>query len=60
MKYLPELFAANARWAEVMKAADPQFFAGLAALQTPSYLWIANLTGFTSEAVHGPVARGYN
>jgi len=40
MKYLPELFAANARWAEEMTAADPQFFAGLAAIQTPAYLWI--------------------
>ncbi len=40
MKYLPELFAANARWAEEIKAADPQFFAGLAAIQTPAYLWI--------------------
>ena len=40
MKYLPELFAANARWAEVMTAADPRFFAGLAGIQTPSYLWI--------------------
>ncbi|MCB1777954.1 MAG: carbonate dehydratase [Candidatus Competibacteraceae bacterium] len=40
MKYLPELFAANARWAEEMTAADPQFFAELAALQTPAYLWI--------------------
>ena len=40
MKYLPELFAANARWAEAMKAADPHFFAGLAAIQKPAYLWI--------------------
>ncbi|MDG4594163.1 MAG: carbonate dehydratase [Candidatus Contendobacter sp.] len=40
MKYLPELFAANARWAEEMTAADPRFFAGLAAIQTPTYLWI--------------------
>jgi carbonic anhydrase len=40
MKYLPELFAANARWAEDMEAADPHFFAGLAALQSPTYLWI--------------------
>ena len=40
MKYLPELFAANARWAEEMTAADPGFFAGLAGIQTPSYLWI--------------------
>lgn len=40
MKYLPELFAANARWAEKMQAADPNFFAGLEAVQTPTYLWI--------------------
>ena len=40
MKYLPELFAANARWAEGMTAADPSFFTGLAAIQTPAYLWI--------------------
>ncbi len=40
MKYLPELFIANARWAEETRAADPNFFAGLAALQTPAYLWI--------------------
>jgi carbonic anhydrase len=40
MKYLPELFAANTRWAEEMTAADPKFFAGLAAIQTPTYLWI--------------------
>ena len=40
MKYLPELFSANARWAEAMTAADPQFFTGLAGIQTPSYLWI--------------------
>jgi carbonic anhydrase len=40
MKYLPELFAANARWAEEMTSADPNFFAGLAAIQTPAYLWI--------------------
>ncbi|MDG4549384.1 MAG: carbonate dehydratase [Candidatus Contendobacter sp.] len=40
MKYLPELFAANARWAEEMTTADPGFFAGLAAIQTPAYLWI--------------------
>jgi len=40
MKYLPELFAANARWAEGMRAADPGFFAGLVSLQSPAYLWI--------------------
>ncbi len=40
MKYLPQLFAANARWAEDMQTTDPHFFAGLAALQSPAYLWI--------------------
>ncbi|MER2603664.1 MAG: carbonate dehydratase [Candidatus Competibacter phosphatis] len=40
MKYLPELFAANARWAEETTAADPHFFADLAAIQAPNYLWI--------------------
>ncbi len=40
MKYLPELFTANARWAAEMQADDPNFFAGLAALQSPGYLWI--------------------
>jgi carbonic anhydrase len=40
MKYLPELFAANTCWAEDMRAADPNFFAGLAGLQDPDYLWI--------------------
>ena len=40
MKYLPELFIANARWAEETQATDPNFFSGLAALQTPAYLWI--------------------
>ncbi len=40
MKYLPKLFAANARWAEETTANDPNFFADLASIQTPSYLWI--------------------
>jgi carbonic anhydrase len=40
MQNLPELFAANARWSGGMRAVDPDFFAGLAALQSPSYLWI--------------------
>jgi len=40
MKYLPELFAANARWADEMVAVDPDFFAELVALQSPAYLWI--------------------
>ncbi|HAS87243.1 MAG TPA: carbonic anhydrase, partial [Candidatus Competibacteraceae bacterium] len=40
MKYLPELFAANARWAEETTATDPNFFTDLASIQTPNYLWI--------------------
>lgn len=40
MNYLPDLFTANARWAEQTQADDPDFFAGLAALQSPKYLWI--------------------
>lgn len=40
MDYLPELFAANSRWAADIRATDPEFFPGLAALQSPEYLWI--------------------
>jgi len=40
MKHLPELFAANARWADEMRKVDPSFFAELASLQSPAYLWI--------------------
>ena len=40
MQNLPELFAANAHWSDGMRAVDPDFFAGLAGLQSPSYLWI--------------------
>ena len=40
MQYRPELFAATARWSDDMRAVDPDFFDGLAALQSPSYLWI--------------------
>ena len=40
MKYLTELFNANARWAEDMRAADPKFLTSLATLQSPAYLWI--------------------
>jgi carbonic anhydrase len=40
MQYRPEPFAANARCSDDMRAADPTFFAQLAALQSPSYLWI--------------------
>jgi carbonic anhydrase len=37
---LPELFVNNRRWAERIEARQPGFFAGLAALQAPRYLWI--------------------
>jgi carbonic anhydrase len=40
MKKLRHLFDANARWAAETIADDPEFFSGLAALQTPEYLWI--------------------
>jgi len=40
MQYLPELFENNRRWAAERLASDPQFFARLAGLQTPPYLWI--------------------
>jgi carbonic anhydrase len=40
MKYLPELFAANARWAQKTLEANPTFFAELATLQNPAYFWI--------------------
>ena len=40
MQCLPELFAANACWSGDMRAVDPDFFSGLAALQSTSYLWI--------------------
>ena len=40
MNQLPELFANNRRWAEQVESRQPGFFAGLAAQQTPRYLWI--------------------
>jgi carbonic anhydrase len=40
MKRLTHLFEANARWAEQTLAEDAGFFAGLAAIQNPEYLWI--------------------
>ncbi|CDI03509.1 Carbonic anhydrase [Candidatus Competibacter denitrificans Run_A_D11] len=40
MKYLPELFAANARWAKETTAVNPHFFADLESIQAPNYLWI--------------------
>ena len=35
-----ELFARNRKWAAGVRAADPEFFSGLARQQTPEYLWI--------------------
>lgn len=40
MTALTHLFDNNARWAEETAAADPDFFQGLAAIQSPEYLWI--------------------
>jgi carbonic anhydrase len=35
-----KLFEANREWADKQRAADPDFFKRLAALQAPEYLWI--------------------
>ncbi|MDB5903467.1 MAG: Carbonate dehydratase [Betaproteobacteria bacterium] len=40
MHLLPELFENNRRWAKARVDADPSFFAQLAGLQAPPYLWI--------------------
>jgi carbonic anhydrase len=40
MNQLPELFANNRRWAADVESRQPGFFAGLAAQQSPRYLWI--------------------
>ncbi|PZU52105.1 MAG: carbonate dehydratase [Thauera sp.] len=40
MKKTDQLFEANRRWAERMRADDPEFFERLATLQAPEYLWI--------------------
>jgi carbonic anhydrase len=40
MNLLPELFEKNRVWAAERVQGDPQFFARLAALQAPPYLWI--------------------
>ncbi|WP_430434470.1 carbonate dehydratase [Methyloversatilis sp.] len=40
LKKTDQLFEANRRWAERMRADDPQFFERLATLQAPEYLWI--------------------
>ena len=40
MHSLDHLFVQNKAWAQSIRAKDPQFFAKLAAQQTPEYLWI--------------------
>ena len=40
MRRLDQLFANNRKWSDEIRAKDPQFFARLAAQQTPEYLWI--------------------
>ena len=40
MRNTDQLFEANRKWAERMRADDPQFFKHLATLQSPEYLWI--------------------
>jgi len=37
---LDECFASNRRWAEGVRAKDPEFFKRLEALQTPELMWI--------------------
>ncbi len=40
MRFLPQLFANNRRWAEHQTHRDPAFFERLCALQEPAHLWI--------------------
>ena len=40
MDELQQLFSNNRRWADKMKARDPEFFERLSAQQSPKYLWI--------------------
>jgi carbonic anhydrase len=40
MRFLPELFENNRRWAQRIVERDPDFFLSLAAQQSPKYLWI--------------------
>ncbi len=40
MTQLDDLFANNARWAEDIKAENPDFFVTLSKQQAPEYLWI--------------------
>lgn len=40
MRSLPHLFENNIRWAEGLKAQEPDFFRRLSHQQSPDYLWI--------------------
>jgi carbonic anhydrase len=40
MRFLQDLFANNREWAARRREQDPEFFARLAAQQSPQYLWI--------------------
>lgn len=40
VRLLDECFASNRRWAEGVRAKDPEFFKRLEALQTPELMWI--------------------
>jgi carbonic anhydrase len=40
MRLLEDLLDNNVRWAESIKAQDPEFFSKLAHQQSPQYLWI--------------------
>ena len=40
METLKHLLENNRKWAESIKATDPDFFKGLTGQQTPDYLWI--------------------
>ena len=42
MDELQHLFANNRRWADKMKARDPEFFERLSSQQSPKYLWIGS------------------
>jgi len=40
MRFLKNIFDENRKWAESVKASEPDFFSGLSKQQTPEYLWI--------------------
>jgi carbonic anhydrase len=40
MKFLPELFEANRKWATRHRERDPEFFDRLCEIQAPSYVWV--------------------